>query len=76
MEDDLGPLGSGQLLERGAVADVGLDQLRAGSKRSVEVLPLAGREVIDDDHLVAAREQGVDQIRADKPRAACHQSLH
>ena len=37
----------------------------------VEIVAPAGREVVDDRHLVAAREQCIDQIRADETRAAC-----
>ena len=64
-----------QRRQRRGVADVELDQLGAGRQRPVEVLPPAGREVVDDRHLVAAREQRVDQVRADESRAAGDQAL-
>ena len=73
---DLGLRSARQRGQRGAVADVELDQLGAGRQRPVEVLAAAGREVVDDRHLVAAREQRVDQIRADEAGAAGDQSLH
>jgi hypothetical protein len=58
------------------VADVGLDQLGARRQRPVEVLAPPGREVVDDRHLVAAREQRVDQVGADEAGAAGDQSPH
>jgi hypothetical protein len=54
------------------VADVLLEEARAG----VDVLALAGREVVDDRHLVAAREQGVDEVRPDESRTPCHRRPH
>jgi hypothetical protein len=36
------------------------------------VLPLAGREIVEYEHLVAAGQERFDDVRADKPRAACH----
>ena len=38
----------------------------------LEVVALAGREVVDDGDRVAAGEQCVDEIRADEAGAACH----
>ncbi len=40
------------------------------------VLALAVREVVDDDHLVAARDQGIDDVRADEARAPCDDRPH
>ena len=66
MQDDVRPqLGSERL--DGGIADVELVELGAGG----EVLARAGREVVDDVHLVPAREQRVDDVRADEARSAC-----
>src|SRR5439155_18431301 len=32
--------------------------------------------VVDDGHLVAALEKGVDEVRSDEAGAACHESAH
>src|SRR5262249_1171617 len=42
----------------------------------VQVLTLAGAQVVDHEHLVAGRQVGVDHVRADEARAAGHQDLH
>ena len=49
---------------------------RAVRERPLEVLPLAGGEVVDDGHLVAAREERVDEVRSDEPGAAGDEGLH
>jgi hypothetical protein len=41
-----------------------------------DVLSLAVREVVDDRHLVAARQQRMNDVRADEARAPCHDSPH
>ena len=61
---------------RARVADVDHLQLRAVRERLLEVLPLAGGDVVEHDHLVAAREQRVHEVRADEAGAACHECLH
>ena len=33
-------------------------------------------EVIEDDHIMAGREQLLDKMRSNKTRAACHQNSH
>ena len=48
------------------LADVALGERGLGA----QVLALAGGEVVDDGDLVAAREQRVDDVRADEPGAA------
>ena len=62
MEDRVGLL----LLDRGGqfgpVADVEHAQPRAAFDCPVEVLPPAGREIVDDRHLIAAGEQPVDEV--------------
>ena len=71
MEDDVGPELSAERFD-GGVADVELVELGAGG----EVVARAGGEVVDDVHLVAAREQRVDDMRADEARAACDERPH
>jgi hypothetical protein len=65
MEDDV-------RIDREGLADVVLEQRRP----RVQVLPLAGGEVVDDGHLVAAGEERVDEIRPDEPCATCHDRPH
>ena len=71
MEDDVRPELRAERLDRG-IADVELVELGAGG----EVLARAGREVVDNVHLVPAREQRVDDMGADEPRAACDERTH
>ena len=40
------------------------------------VLALPIREVVEDVNLVAAREQRLDDVRADEARAPCHDHPH
>ena len=58
------------------VADVGLVEARAARQRGAEVLALAGDEVVDDRHLVAAIEERVDEVGADEAGAAGDQGTH
>ena len=58
------------------LADVDLRERRAVRERVLEVLPLAGGEVVDDGHLVAALEQRVDEVRSDETGAAGDECLH
>ena len=55
-----------------ALAHVALDEPRALG----HVLALAVREIVDDRHLVAAREQRLDDMRADEPSAPCDDRPH
>jgi hypothetical protein len=49
------------------VADGPLDELRlAGGERVGDVLEAAGAEIVEDENLVAARDQRVSQMRADE----------
>ena len=61
-------------VERGVrvAADVALVQHGAGR----DVLALPGREVVEHVHLVAAREQGLDDVRADEASAPCDERPH
>ena len=65
-----------QVGHRLGVAHVDLDQLGAGGDRALEVLAPAGGEVVENGHLVAPLEQGVDEVRADEAGAAGDQSPH
>jgi hypothetical protein len=40
------------------------------------VIPFTAREVVDDGHLVAAGEEMIRDVRADKPSAASKQDSH
>ena len=76
MEDHLGPHalhGRGHGL---GVAHVELDQLGPVGERVLEVFAPAGGEVVDHGHVVAARHEGVDEVRADEAGASCDESLH
>jgi hypothetical protein len=53
------------LLQR--LSDVDDLEARAG-----HVLPLAVREVIEDEDVVAPGQERVDHVRADEPCAPCH----
>ena len=66
VEDDVG-------LDDERLADVVLDEVRGQRSRSSR---LPGGEVVDDRHVVAARHQGVDEVRTDEPRAPCHDRPH
>ena len=61
---DLGPDSIEEGTER--LTDVVLVQLR----RRVQVLAAARREAVHDVHLVAAREQRIDDVRADETRSS------
>ena len=77
VEDASGFTRSTSSTHRVGVADVCLDELGAAAReRAVEVLAPAGREVVDDGHLVAALEQRVDEVRADEAGAACDECPH
>ena len=67
-------------LARGQVADVTLQELKPRPLRRaderldlLQVLPLAGREVIQADHPLVQFEQGLQQVRADETRDPGHQ---
>ena len=59
MEDDLRP---GRVEDCVRVADVG--DVKLGSGR--HVLAAAGREIVEDVHLVAAGQQRIRHVRADE----------
>ena len=53
-------------------ADVVLEQ--TGCR--VQVLALAGVEVVDDQHVVAPGDQSINEVRADEARTPCHDRPH
>src|SRR5437867_12309029 len=55
-----------RLRERGRVRDIADAQIGA----LVEVRPVAGGEIVDDEHVVATRDERVDYVAAKEPRAA------
>ena len=59
-------------VEQIGVRDVQL--LESGAVRNVRLLP--GRQVVDDDHLVASSEEGVGHVRADEARATGDDHAH
>ena len=70
VEAELGPHLVGERVERLAdVADVELGCVR-------DVLAAPGREIVEDVHLVAAREKRVGDVGADEPRAPCDDRPH
>ena len=60
------------LPEHARVTDVPDDQL--GSV--VQALALAGDEAVDHDHIVATRDESVDEVRPDEAHAACDNRPH
>jgi hypothetical protein len=76
VEDDVGPRRGEHAAHPVRVADVGLLEARAARERGGEVLALAGGQVVDDQDLVAAIEQRVDEVRADEAGAAGDQGTH
>ncbi len=59
-------------VEVDALADVALHEGRL----RVQVRALAEREIVDDEHLVPARDERIDEIRADESRASRHDCPH
>ena len=70
VEDDLRTNGVEKVVER--LADVADVQLGAG----VDVLLRAADERVDDGDLVAARDERVDDVRADEPGSSGHDRPH
>jgi hypothetical protein len=76
VEDDLRPRLAEDLGDRTGVGDARLAQDGASRQRPVEVLAPAGREVVEDGHLVAAGHQRIDQIGSDEPCSTRDQHPH
>ena len=75
MDDDVGPEARERVVDE-------LARRRSCPRRpsrpscSAQVVAPAGGEVVDDEHLVAAGEQAVGEVRADEAGAAGDQDLH
>jgi hypothetical protein len=66
-----------RLAAQGEIADVAFEELEAARgcradacRHVVQVLDVAGREVVDTDHRLAEPEQILEQVRADESRHA------
>ena len=76
MEHDVGTRAGERPEEPLRIGDVGLVEGDAAPARGVEVLETAGREVVDDGHLVTTVEQGVDEVRPDEAGSAGDEGAH
>ena len=76
VEDDVGPRADEHLGHALGVGDVDLVEGDPAAAGAVEVADPARREVVDDGHLVAAVEQGVDEVRSDEAGSAGHEGAH
>ena len=76
VEHHLGPYDREQVCERPPIADVEHLQRCPVSQRMLEVLELAGRQVVDDRHSIAPRDQRIYQVRADEPGPARDYAVH
>ena len=65
-------LASKEVADALAVADVRDDE----PHRGIEVRAVAGREVVEDEHVVAARPKRVDDVRSEEPGTAGDQNAH
>ncbi len=74
MDHDIGPEAADQIIDDGGVDDVVLDE--AQLRVLLQIVAPAGGEIVDRQHLVAARQQPVDDRGADEPRAAGDKNLH
>ncbi len=72
MEADLGVELRERGVDGGRVAHIALDE----RGRTVQILRLAGGEVVEHEDGIAALHERVDQMRADEARAACDQGPH
>ena len=76
MEDDVGPDDRREVGHPGGVGHVLDVELGAALERGLEVLDASRREVVDDVHLVAARDERVGEMGADESGAAGDEGLH
>ncbi len=60
-----------QMLHQGGVTNITDDDLGFGR----QVVPIAGREIVDDSDLVAPRHQRVGEVRTDEAAASCNQPV-
>src|SRR3954469_11403728 len=76
MEDRFGTGLLDDLGDAVRLADVGTDELGAVAARVVEVRLAARREIVDDHHVVAAGDEGVDEVAADEAGSAGDERAH
>jgi hypothetical protein len=76
VEDDLRPLLGEDAGDRVRVADVGAVQPHPALQRAGEIGLLAGGQVVDDGDLVAAVDEGVDEVGADEAGSAGDEGAH
>jgi hypothetical protein len=62
VEDDLGPRRGQRVGHRGRVHHAALVQPRAVPKRTAQIFLTAGREIVEDGHVMPPREQGVNEV--------------
>jgi len=75
MEDEIH--GGDEPFQQGLVQDGVVDEVEGGKPQEVpDVFNPSGGEVIEDQDLVAALDQGVNEMRADVPGAACDEDPH
>jgi hypothetical protein len=68
---------SDRLWEMRCRRDICFDHVHPGRCREVgEILATSGEEIVDDDDLVPAVEQGIDQVTADHAGAAGDEDPH
>src|SRR5437870_2750017 len=59
-------------LRQTLVANVVLTQTNGG----IEVVPIAGRQLVDDRDVMTRGAEAIGDVRADEPGAACDQNFH
>src|SRR5689334_12805417 len=73
MEDDVDAL-AGALAGVG-IADVAFEQIDLGTEGR-DIVPLAGREVVEDADARAILDKSLNKVRADKAGAASYEEIH
>ena len=77
MEDELrGRTASNTAPTRVGIGHVDHLEPRAGLQRRLQVGPLAGRQVVDDGHPIAAFDKLIDEVRADEAGAPSDNAVH
>src|SRR5207237_3244854 len=68
---------AGRPRQRNRLADVVVEEGESGmSPVALGVVPPAGEQVVDGDHLVAAIEETIDEVAADEPGSSQHDRAH
>ncbi len=79
MDDGVEAAGGEGAVEDRRVEDVALDEEAAGEAGEVRLLDAAlveRVEVVEADHLVAAREEALGEVRADESSHSCDEEPH